>query len=112
MRELLIKMGITAEYDIKRLIEHFSSPDKESGFKKLQKIYDACYNPASDKAAAQKQLAEQKELIQCIAAKESVAKKLKNVSIPIVGLGETQSPTLSDYADGVDVIKFILSKKT
>ncbi|HTB07078.1 MAG TPA: acyl-CoA reductase [Bacteroidia bacterium] len=65
-----------------------------------------------DLAALSKELSEQKELIQCIAAKDSVAKKLKNLSIPVVGLGETQSPTLSDYADGVDVIKFILSKKT
>ena len=64
-----------------------------------------------DLATLSKELSEQKELIQCIAAKERVAKKL-NVSIPIVGLGETQSPSLTDYADGVDVIKFILSGPT
>jgi len=49
------------------------------------------------------------ENIQCIAASEEVNKELKkHTPISIVGLGETQSPGLEDYADGVDVIKFLL----
>ena len=49
------------------------------------------------------------ENIQCIAARNEVKKDLqKHTPISIVGMGETQSPKLEDYADGVDVIKFLL----
>ncbi len=59
-----------------------------------------------------KTLLEDFENIQCIAASENVYKELhKHTPIPIVGLGQTQSPTLQDYADGVDVIKFLLELK-
>ena len=40
--------------------------------------------------------------IQCIVSKN---KKIKNV----IGFGETQCPGLADYADGVDVMKFLLN---
>lgn len=52
-------------------------------------------------------LEKEKEHIQCISTKENVAMKLKGVLVPIVELGQTQSPQLWDYADGVDVIKFL-----
>jgi hypothetical protein len=57
-----------------------------------------------------KELTEHTEQIQCIAANKEVAKKLGSASIPIVEFGHTQSPGLTDYADGVDVIKFILEQ--
>ncbi len=57
-----------------------------------------------------KSLSTQKELIQCIAANERVIKKLDELPIPIVCLGDTQSPKLWDYADGVDVVKFIMEQ--
>jgi len=53
------------------------------------------------------------ENIQCITASNEVKKSLqKNTPIPIVALGQTQSPSLEDYADGVDVIKFLLELNT
>lgn len=55
-------------------------------------------------------LTAQKEAIQCIAATERVARVLGQTEIPVVGLGKTQLPGLMDYADGVDVIKFILEQ--
>ncbi len=55
-------------------------------------------------------LAAQKELIQCIATTEKVKQQLGNIPIPVVKLGEAQSPGLMDYADGVDVIKFIVEQ--
>jgi hypothetical protein len=57
-----------------------------------------------------KELATQKELIQCIATTEKAKQGLGNLPIPVVKLGETQSPSLMDYADGVDVIKFIVEQ--
>jgi hypothetical protein len=69
------------------------------------------YEKYSDLVVLGKSLSEQKEQVQCIAASEKAQKKLGNLPIPIVGLGETQSPKLWDYADGVDVIKFILGQQ-
>ncbi len=48
-----------------------------------------------------KQLAETKEQIQCVVGSRHV------MSLPMVKPGETQSPALSDYADGVDVMNFL-----
>ncbi|HTB32217.1 MAG TPA: acyl-CoA reductase [Bacteroidia bacterium] len=45
--------------------------------------------------------------IQCVAVTEGVKNKLNTSELPLVNIGETQSPTLSDYADGVDVMKFL-----
>ncbi len=55
-----------------------------------------------------KQLLEIKEQIQCIVASTNIQKNLVNIELPFVGAGETQSPALSDYADGVDVMEFLL----
>ncbi len=55
------------------------------------------------------QFRELKEQIQCIAVSNSVNKKLNPQEFPIVHFGETQSPALSDYADGVDVMTFLLT---
>lgn len=54
-----------------------------------------------------KQLSEQKELLQCIATGSSFYedyKELKRITVPF---GQTQSPQLWDYADGVDTMKFL-----
>jgi len=56
------------------------------------------------------ELLEHKEQIQCIVASKEVTKQLGNIAIPILEFGHTQSPGLTDYADGVDVIKFILGQ--
>jgi hypothetical protein len=45
------------------------------------------------------------ENIQCVVA----GKNYKGLTFKTVGFGETQSPGLTDYADGVDVSKFIQS---
>jgi hypothetical protein len=61
-----------------------------------------------DLKALGKTLLAEYENIQCIAASTEVKKELHlHTPIPIVGLGQTQSPRLDDYADGVDVIKFL-----
>ena len=64
----------------------------------------------SDLSQLSETLISEKENIQCIATKESIANSLKKLPIPVVGLGKTQSPALTDYADGVDVIKFLLKR--
>jgi hypothetical protein len=68
------------------------------------------YEKYKDLPTLAESLSAQKDLIQCIATSERVKKKLVNMPIPVVGFGETQSPKLSDYADGVDVMKFILGQ--
>ncbi len=66
----------------------------------------------ADLSQLKEQLEKEKENIQCIATKESIKKKLGKLTVPIVRLGQTQSPRLLDYADGVDVIKFLLELNT
>lgn len=65
------------------------------------------YERYNNLASLKTELASQKEMIQCVATTERTAKALENTDLPLVKLGETQSPSLMDYADGVDVIKFI-----
>lgn len=54
------------------------------------------------------------EQLQCVVgsekARNSLQTSLKGLSTPqLVGFGETQRPDLSDYADGVDTIQFLIS---
>lgn len=49
-----------------------------------------------------------KEVIQCIATSEQLMEKIQRRGLPAVRFGETQSPSLSDYADGVDTLEFLL----
>lgn len=51
-----------------------------------------------------------REQIQCIAISKRIKQALAQQSLPFVNLGETQSPSLSDYADGVDVMNFLLEQ--
>jgi hypothetical protein len=57
-------------------------------------------------------LLEIKEQIQCVAVSAKMRDKLaKQVpSLPLVTFGDTQSPSLFDYADGVDVMKFLVAR--
>jgi len=48
-----------------------------------------------------------KEQIQCVAVSEKYIKAQNFVPLPVVRIGETQSPSITDYADGVDVMKFL-----
>jgi hypothetical protein len=64
----------------------------------------------SDIAQLTELLVKEKENIQCIAAKESLRKRLGTLDTPIVELGQTQLPELWDYADGVDIIKFLMEQ--
>jgi len=56
----------------------------------------------------EKQLAGMRDQIQCVVTSDRIINTTN--SLPFVKIGETQSPTLSDYADGVDVIKFLLEQ--
>ena len=52
----------------------------------------------------EEKLINEKEKIQCVVSSSSLS--INN--IPVVRPGETQSPTLWDYADGVDTMEFLL----
>ncbi len=65
------------------------------------------YEKYESPARLEEHLAQEREMIQCIAAGHSLYehnKELKNITVPF---GKTQSPELWDYADGVDTIKFL-----
>lgn len=55
-------------------------------------------------------LAAQSESIQCVATGSHgfAIKGMKESGVPLVALGETQFPSLKDYADGVDTVKFLI----
>jgi len=57
-----------------------------------------------------KQLKEMKEQIQCVVVSKKNKNKLEQIEIPIVKIGKAQMPTLLDYADGVDMMKFLLEQ--
>ncbi len=49
--------------------------------------------------------------IQCIAGRSQTLKQNNNFRHGLVNFGETQSPGLADYADGVDTIRFLTGIK-
>ena len=61
------------------------------------------YEYYEDTTALAKQLAHQKEEIQCIVSNTN----LENLSV--IPFGSTQQPSLEDYADGVDTMRFLIS---
>lgn len=61
------------------------------------------YEFYSDLNQLQNELKSQQEEIQCIATNST------QIQLPTVRLGETQKPSLTDYADGVDTMKFLES---
>ncbi len=58
------------------------------------------YETYTSKKELLEKLDTDKEKIQCIVSQD--------ISDKSVGFGQTQSPTLSDYADGVDIIEFLI----
>ncbi len=52
-----------------------------------------------------------KEQIQCVAVSDKYVRTRSFVPLPVVRIGETQSPSITDYADGVDVMKFLRGLK-
>jgi hypothetical protein len=58
----------------------------------------------------EKNLESKIEEIQCIATIENYNFNSKSLSKLKVDFGKTQSPSLWDYADGVDIVEFLLSK--
>jgi hypothetical protein len=61
------------------------------------------YEEYSDLNLLEKQLQEQKDEIQCVVSNAEVE------GLELIPLGSAQQPNLSDYADGVDTIQFLLS---
>jgi len=61
-------------------------------------LHYAWYGGADEIA---RELEARKEEIQCVVAKPGL------LSIPTIGFGETQTPVLGDYADGVDTMEFL-----
>lgn len=60
------------------------------------------YEYYSDKTMLENQLLANKEQLQCVVA--------KNINHPAsVNFGQTQMPKLSDYADGIDTLNFLLN---
>ncbi|MBE0647725.1 MAG: acyl-CoA reductase [Bacteroidales bacterium] len=53
-------------------------------------------------------LSRKEDEIQCIVVRDGLVATFKNSGM--VSPGETQNPSLSDYADGVDTMKFLLEK--
>ncbi len=57
-------------------------------------------------------LEERQEELQCVAVNDRLKYRLSEnvVQIPIVNMGATQFPSLMDYADGVDTVRFLLNR--
>lgn len=70
----------------------------------LSRIAALHYEYYTDAADLENKLKEKKEEIQCIASN-----KKQFSFIPTVGLGQTQCPTIHDYADGVDTLDFLIA---
>lgn len=69
------------------------------------------YEFYDDINSLQQKLIQQKDQLQCIVVDEktiSFTSELKNI---VVDFGQTQSPKLWDYADGVDTLKFLSELK-
>ena len=84
------------------------TPHLDNGFLLLQEN-TGLFTPAAmlyyeeyeSLAAAKENLEASKDQIQCVV---SIAKEIENSLLP----GDSQSPTLIDYADGVDTLKFLI----
>ena len=60
------------------------------------------YEYYADLENLKKEIEERKDKIQCVVSS-------KNIPFNTLNFGETQQPSLSDYADGVDTMKFLLN---
>lgn len=61
------------------------------------------YQKYADLSGLSNILNQQKEDIQCVVSQQEIPKT------PTLKLGQAQQPTLTDYADGIDTVKFLLS---
>ena len=52
-------------------------------------------------------LIEQKNAIQCIVSSLDTPKELTTHDLNFIPFGQAQCPSLADYADGVDTMKFL-----
>lgn len=66
------------------------------------------YEYYKDLARVEEVVKEQKEQIQCVVARNTLLKS--DPSVGVVEPGKSQNPDLSDYADGVDTMEFLLEK--
>jgi len=66
------------------------------------------YEYYNDPAQAEEMISIQKEQIQCVVSRKGFLRN--DLSEPVVLPGRTQLPALSDYADGVDTMQFLLEK--
>ena len=80
---------------------------QENGFLLLKEdtsysspIASLFYEFYSDKNTLQKQLDKDKDKIQCIVNQK--------INPNFISFGQTQQPSLSDYADGVDTLQFLI----
>lgn len=67
------------------------------------RISQLFYNHYEDKKSLKQDLLSQKEAIQCVVSHTTFE------GLPNVNFGETQQPSLMDYADGVDTMAFLTS---
>lgn len=98
-RSILLLNGTPHLADEKLMIE-----ENEKMVSPISVIYFEQYE---ETAILKKRLAEIAPQLQCIATTETTARLLEISEF--VPFGKTQQPTLSDYADGVDTMEFLLS---
>lgn len=68
----------------------------------LSRIATVHYQKYSNLETVKKEIESQQEQLQCVAAQLNLS------PLATVRLGETQTPALNDYADGVDTVAFLL----
>ncbi len=108
-REVIHHNAYANNYDYNKAVYLMQEEELlENGFIMLKKdnalnspIACVHYSTYSDVAAAEKSIEVQQEHIQCV-----VSNCLKNM----LPFGQTQHPKLTDYADHVDTMKFLLKK--
>ncbi len=71
----------------------------------LSRIATLHYEYYQNEEDLKNKLDKNKKAIQCVATGSNLDFE------PIVGLGQTQCPTIEDYADGVDTLQFLISLK-
>jgi len=73
----------------------------------LSRIASLHFERYTDIQDVEEKLNQHKSSIQCVATRlDSLSEEW-----PAVGLGQTQRPTITDYADGVDTMKFLVGLK-
>ena len=110
-RDIIEEQKYANNYDYNKAVYLMSLYQlKENGFLMLKEdpsyaspIATLFYEYYDDEAALRNKLEQDKEKIQCL-----VSNSWSTDSIPF---GQTQQPGLTDYADGVDIVRFLLELK-